>query len=98
MEKGKRVERFEDLIAWQKAAKPYGGLFPFSFLLMKDRYDVVIVGAGVHGLAIAYYLCKRGIRNIAVLERGYLGIGNSGRNTAILRSNYRTPEAIPFYN
>jgi sarcosine oxidase subunit beta len=65
---------------------------------MKDRYDVVIVGAGVHGLAIAYYLCKRGIRNIAVLERGYLGIGNSGRNTAILRSNYRTPEAIPFYN
>jgi sarcosine oxidase, subunit beta len=65
---------------------------------MRDRYDVVIVGAGVHGLAIAYYLCKRGIRNIAVLERGYLGIGNSGRNTAILRSNYRTPEAIPFYN
>jgi sarcosine oxidase, subunit beta len=65
---------------------------------MKDRYDVVIVGAGVHGLAIAYYLCKRGIRNIVVLERGYLGIGNSGRNTAILRSNYRTPEAIPFYN
>jgi sarcosine oxidase subunit beta len=62
------------------------------------NYDVVIVGAGVHGLAIAYYLCKRGIRNIAVLERGYLGIGNSGRNTAILRSNYRTPEAIPFYN
>ena len=65
---------------------------------LRDRYDVVIVGAGVHGLAIAYYLCKRGIRNIAVLERGYLGIGNSGRNTAILRSNYRTPEAIPFYN
>jgi sarcosine oxidase, subunit beta len=65
---------------------------------MRNRYDVVIVGAGVHGLAIAYYLCKRGIRNIAVLERGYLGIGNSGRNTAILRSNYRTAEAIPFYN
>jgi sarcosine oxidase subunit beta len=62
------------------------------------KKDVVIVGAGVHGLAIAYYLCKRGIRNIAVLERGYLGVGNSGRNTAILRSNYRTAEAIPFYN
>lgn len=65
---------------------------------LRDRYDVVIIGAGVHGLAIAYYLCKRGIKDIAILERGYLGGGNSGRNTAILRSNYRTPEGIPFYN
>jgi sarcosine oxidase subunit beta len=56
------------------------------------------VGAGVHGLGIAYYLASRhGIRNIALLERGYLGCGNSGRNTAIIRSNYRTPEGIPFY-
>jgi sarcosine oxidase subunit beta len=65
---------------------------------LQARYDVVIVGAGIHGLAIAYYLCKRGIRNVAVLDRSYLGSGNSGRNTAILRSNYRTPEGIPFYN
>jgi len=65
---------------------------------LKSSYDVVIVGAGVHGLGIAYYLASRhGIRNIAVLERGYLGCGNSGRNTAIIRSNYRTPEGIPFY-
>jgi sarcosine oxidase subunit beta len=65
---------------------------------LKSGYDVVIVGAGVHGLGIAYYLASRhGIRNIAVLERGYLGCGNSGRNTAIIRSNYRTPEGIPFY-
>jgi sarcosine oxidase subunit beta len=65
---------------------------------LKSRYDVVIIGAGVHGLGIAYYLASRhGIRNIAVLERGYLGCGNSGRNTAIIRSNYRTPEGIPFY-
>lgn len=65
---------------------------------LRDRYDVVIIGAGIHGLAIAYYLCKRGIRDVAVLERSYLGAGNSGRNTAILRSNYRTSEGVPFYN
>jgi sarcosine oxidase subunit beta len=65
---------------------------------LKSSYDVVIVGAGVHGLGIAYYLATRhGIRNVAVLDRGYLGCGNSGRNTAIIRSNYRTPEGIPFY-
>lgn len=65
---------------------------------LRDRYDVVIVGAGVHGLAIAYYLGKLGITNVAVLEKGYLGSGNSGRNTAIIRSNYRTQEGIPFYD
>ena len=60
-------------------------------------YDAVVVGAGVHGLATAYYLARRGMRKVAVLERGYLGSGNSGRNTAILRANYRTAEGIPFY-
>ncbi len=66
---------------------------------LKRSYDVVIVGAGVHGLGIAYYLGKKhGLRNIAVLERSYLGAGNSGRNTAIIRSNYRTAEGIPFYD
>jgi sarcosine oxidase subunit beta len=65
---------------------------------LQDRYDVVIIGAGVHGLATAYYLGKQGITNVAVVDRGYVGGGNSGRNTAILRANYRTPEAIPFYH
>lgn len=65
---------------------------------LRHQYEVVIVGAGIHGLAIAYYLCKRGIRSIALIEKSYLGAGNSGRNTAILRSNYRTPEGIPFYD
>src|SRR5438046_6321138 len=65
----------------------------------KPSYDVVIIGAGVHGLGIAYYLAHRhGIRRVAVLEKGYLGCGSSGRNTAIIRSNYRTPEGIPFYD
>ena len=66
---------------------------------LKQRYDVVIVGAGVHGLATAYYLGSRhGIRKIALLDRGYLGNGSSGRNTDIIRSNYRTPEGILFYD
>jgi sarcosine oxidase subunit beta len=63
-----------------------------------NSYDVVIVGAGVHGLATAYYLACQGVRKVAVLERGYLGYGNSGRNTAIIRSNYRTAEGIAFYD
>jgi sarcosine oxidase subunit beta len=66
---------------------------------LRKSYDLVIVGAGVHGLSAAYYLGKlHGMRNIALLDKSYLGAGASGRNTAILRSNYRTPEGIPFYD
>lgn len=65
---------------------------------LKKRYDVVIVGGGSHGLATAYYLAKHhGVRNIAVLEKSYIGSGASGRNTTIIRSNYRTPEGAAFY-
>ena len=64
---------------------------------LKGTYDVVVIGAGIHGLATAYYLAGQGVSKVAVLEKGYLGSGNSGRNTAILRANYRTAEAIPFY-
>ncbi len=65
---------------------------------LQDQYDVVIIGGGVHGLATAYYLTQLGVRNIAVLEAKYVGFGGSGRNTAIVRSNYRTPEGIAFYD
>src|SRR5246127_4054586 len=65
---------------------------------LKSSYDVVIIGAGVHGLAIAYYLGKRGVKNVAVLDKGYLGGGASGRNTAIIRSNYRTAQGVAFYD
>jgi sarcosine oxidase subunit beta len=66
---------------------------------LKSRYDVVIIGGGGHGLATAYYLAtKHGITDVAVLEQGWIGGGNTGRNTAIIRSNYLTPEGVAFYD
>lgn len=66
---------------------------------LRDSYDVVIIGAGGHGLAAAYYLARdHGITNVAVLERSYIGSGNTGRNTTIIRSNYLTPEGVRFYD
>ena len=65
----------------------------------KPAYDVVIVGAGGHGLATAYYLAKEhGITNVAVLEKGWLGGGNTGRNTTIIRSNYLYDESAGIYD
>ncbi len=64
----------------------------------KPEYDIVIVGGGGHGLATAYYLAKEhGLKNIAVLEKSWLGSGNIGRNTTIIRSNYMLPGNNPFY-
>src|SRR5205809_8136185 len=65
---------------------------------LKPSYDVVIIGAGIHGLAIAYYLGKRGITNVAVLDKGYLGGGASGRHPAIIRPNHRTPQGLAFHD
>jgi len=65
---------------------------------LKKHYDVVIIGAGGHGTAIAYNLAKyHGINNIAVLDKSYLGGGNTARNTAVIRSNYLTEEGVTFY-
>ncbi len=65
----------------------------------RKEYDVIIIGAGGHGLGTAYYLAKEhGITNIAVIERGWLGGGNTGRNTTIIRSNYLYDESAALYN
>ena len=65
----------------------------------KPRYDVVIVGGGGHGLATAYYLAKtHGITDVAVIEKGWLGGGNTGRNTTVVRSNYFFPESVRLYD
>ena len=65
---------------------------------LKPRYDVIIIGGGGHGLATAYYLAKNhGVKNVAVLEKGYLGGGNTARNTTIVRSNYLWDESAHLY-
>src|SRR5690606_31154161 len=62
-------------------------------------YDAVIVGGGGHGLATAYYLARNhGLRRVAVLEKGWLGGGNTGRNTTVVRSNYFYPESVALYD
>ena len=64
----------------------------------KKQYDVIIIGGGGHGLATAFYLAKHhGITNVAVLEKGWLGGGNAGRNTTIVRSNYFIEGNTAFY-
>src|SRR5580692_7150084 len=66
---------------------------------LQSGYDVVVIGGGGHGLATAYYLAKKhGICKVAVLERGWIGGGNSGRNTQVVRSNYFYPTSSSFYD
>ena len=81
-----------------RRSRPHRRLLPRTPEL-KSSYDVVIIGAGGHGLAAAYNLAKHwGARDICVLDKGYLAGGNTARNTAIIRSNYLTEEGVRFYD
>jgi sarcosine oxidase subunit beta len=85
---------------WSLLRRSFSGSWPEQWRSPdpKRAYDVVIIGAGGHGLATAYYLAsEHGVRNIAVLDKGWLGGGNTGRNTTIIRSNYLWDESAAIY-
>jgi sarcosine oxidase subunit beta len=83
-------EGFNDQRGWKPAWRP---------ARPKPRYDAIVIGGGGHGLATAYYLAKtHGITDVAVIERGWIGGGNTGRNTTIVRSNYFFPESVALYD
>ena len=85
-------------VAWNAITGNKGWKRAWSEASPRTSYDVVIIGGGGHGLAAAYYLAKiHGITNVAVLEKSWIGSGNAGRNTTIIRSNYLLPGNIPFY-
>jgi len=99
MTRSKLPARYSALSLLRKGVTGAGWPKAWRHHELQSGYDVVIVGGGVHGLATAYYLAKNhGISNVAVLEKAYIGGGGSGRNTAIVRSNYLTPEGSAFYD
>jgi sarcosine oxidase subunit beta len=86
-------------LAWQALRGNKGWQPVWREPQLRSGYDVVIIGGGGHGLSTAYYLAKKyGMRNVAVLERGWIGGGNSGRNTQVTRSNYFHPVSSSFYD
>ncbi len=86
-------------LAWQALRANKGWQPAWREPRLKNGYDVIVIGGGGHGLATAYYLArKHGIRNVAVLERGWIGGGNSGRNTQVCRSNYFHSVSSSFYD
>jgi sarcosine oxidase subunit beta len=86
-------------LAWRGLQKNAGWRAAWREPRLKPSYDVVIIGGGGHGLATAYYLAKNhGVTNVVVLEKGWLGGGNTGRNTTVVRSDYMFPESAALYD
>ena len=86
-------------LVWQGLRKNAGWRPAWGEPKLKPNYDVVIIGGGGHGLATAYYLAKEhGITNVAILEKGWIGGGNTGRNTTVVRSDYLFPESAALYD
>ena len=94
------MQRYSFLnLGWQALRGNIGWQPAWREPRLQDGYDVVVIGGGGHGLATAYYLArKHGVRSVAVLERGWIGGGNSGRNTQVTRSNYFHPVSSSFYD
>jgi sarcosine oxidase, subunit beta len=94
------LSRYSILSLARRAMRPSNPWVPaWRDATPKAKYDVIIVGGGGHGLATAYYLAKNhGLTNVAVLERGWIGGGNTGRNTTVIRSNYLYPESARLYD
>lgn len=94
------MQRYSALtLAWQALRGNRGWQPAWRDAEPRSAYDALIIGGGGHGLATAYYLArKHGLRNVAVLERGAIGLGNSGRNTQVVRSNYFYPASCAFYD
>lgn len=94
------MQRYSFLnLAWQALRGNKGWRPAWRDAPLQSGYDVVVIGGGGHGLATAYYLAKKhGLRRVAVLEKGWIGGGNSGRNTQVTRSNYFYPASCAFYD
>jgi sarcosine oxidase subunit beta len=97
---GREVRRYSAFSLLREGLNGHKGWHPaWRSPEPKSRYDAIVIGGGGHGLATAYYLAKNhGIRNVAVIEKGWLGGGNTGRNTTTVRSNYFYPESVALYD
>src|SRR3984885_7935521 len=97
---GVKMQRYSAInLAWQALRGNVGWDPAWRVPTLRRAYDVIVIGGGGHGLATAYFLAKKhGVKGVALLERGHIGQGNSGRNTQVTRSNYFYPVSSSFFD